>query len=210
MLIQIEDDNGKVIVFAQTDGGRIHYLQPQIQHIHIGDVGELLGVLYLHGVGVVDTVDLGRFENCVGFDFHGAQRRRRVGRKVRIARAAREDHDAAFLQMPDGAPPDERLGHLIHFDGSLHACIDFLLLERILQRQRVDDRGQHTHVIGGNAVHVTRLVGHAAEKIAAADYDRDLHAQFVNVRQLGGDLVDASGIDTKALMGSQSFSGKLE
>ena len=114
-----------------------------------------------------------------------------VGREIGIAGAAGEDHDAAFFQMADGAAANEGLGDLIHLNRGLHARVDPLLLERVLQRQRVDHRGQHAHVIGGDAVHVLGLLGDAAKEIAAADDDRDLHAQFVNVGQFGRDLVDA-------------------
>ena len=83
--------------------------------------------------------------------------------------------------MPDRAPPDERLSHLVHLDRRLHAGVHALLLQRILQRQRVDHCGQHAHVIGGDAVHVLGLLGHAAEEIPAAHHDRDLHAELVHV-----------------------------
>ena len=52
-------------------------------------------------------------------------------------------------------------------------------LERVLQRQRVDDRGEHAHVVGLGAVHAGTGAGHAAPDVAAADDDRDvdLHAR---------------------------------
>ena len=123
---------------------------------------------------------------------------------------AREDDDAAFFQMPDGAPPNEWLGHLVHLDRGLHARVDFLFFQRILQSERIDHRGQHSHVIGGNAVHVLGLIGHAAKEIAAAHHDRELHSQLVHIGQLRRDFVDARRIHTKALIGSQGFSGNLE
>ena len=58
-----------------------------------------------------------------------------------------------FLEVADGAAADERLGHGAHLDGGHDARHDALLLERVLQRQRVDDGGQHAHVVGGGAVH---------------------------------------------------------
>ena len=39
-----------------------------------------------HRVGRVDAVDLRAFENDVGFHFHRAERRRGVGREVRVCR----------------------------------------------------------------------------------------------------------------------------
>ncbi len=112
--------------------------------------------------------------------------------------------------MADGAAADERLGHLVHLDGGLHAGVNTLLLQRVLQRQRVDHGGQHAHVVGGDAVHVAGLLGDAAEKISAAHHDGDLDAQRVDVRQFGGDLVDAGSVHAEALVGGQSLTGELE
>ncbi len=99
---------------------------------------------------------------------------------------------------------------LIHLNRGLHASVDFLLFEGILQSQRVDHGGQHSHVIGGNAVHVSSLVGHATEEIAAAHDDRELNSQFVHVREFGSDLMDARRVHAKTLIGSKSFSGEFE
>ena len=106
-----------------------------------------------HRIGIVDPVHLGAFEDDVGLDFHRPQRGRRVGAEVRIAGAGAEDHDPAFLEVADGAPADERLGDRAHLDRGDDAGDDVLLLERVLERQRVDDRRQHPHVVGGGAVH---------------------------------------------------------
>jgi hypothetical protein len=37
---------------------------------------------------------------------------------------------------------------LLHLDGALDAGVDARLLEGVLQRQGVDHRGQHAHVVG--------------------------------------------------------------
>ena len=60
-------------------------------------------------------------------------------------------------------------------------------------------------MIGGNAVHVSSLVGHAAKKIAPAHHDRKLHAQLVHVGQFRRHLVDSFRIHTEALIRSQGF-----
>jgi len=65
-------------------------------------------------------------------------------------------------------------------------------------------------VVGADAVHVTGLVGDSAEEIASAYDDCDLDAEAVNVRKLGGDFVDARGVDSKTLLGSQGFTGDLQ
>src|SRR5580658_102332 len=112
--------------------------------------------------------------------------------------------------MTDSAAPDEGLGHLLHLNRRLHASVDILLFQRILQRQRIDHCGQHTHVIGGDAVHIASLICHATKEVAATHHDRKLHSQRVHVGQFRRNLVDASRIHTKALISSQGFSRKLE
>ena len=101
--------------------------------------------------------------------------------------------------MPHCAAANEGLGNLIHFDGTHDAGEDVLLLQRILQSQRIDHRGQHAHVISGDAVHLLGLLGDAAKKIAAADHDGDLDTETVDFGELGGDLVDPLVVDTKTL-----------
>ena len=72
--------------------------------------------------------------------------------------------------MANRAAADERLGHLVHFNRGLHPGVDPGFFQRILQSQRIDHRGQHAHVISGDAVHLLGLLGDAAKKIAAADH----------------------------------------
>src|ERR1700728_2311591 len=99
--------------------------------------------------------------------------------------------------MPDRPAPYEGLGYLIHFD-------------RLLQCQSVDDCGEHTHLIGGDAVHVLGLLGDAAKEIAPTNYDRQLYAQLVDVFEFGCDLVNALDLHAKALVCRQSLAGYFE
>ena len=88
--------------------------------------------------------------------------------------------------------------------------MDALLFECILEGEGIDDGGKHAHMIGGNAIHVTCLLGDAAEEVAASHDDCDLHAERVNVGQFGRDLMDAKWIDAETLRGGQSFARELE
>src|SRR5581483_8588931 len=103
-----------------------------------------------------------------------------IGGKIRAAGAGSEDDHAVFFQVADGAAPDEGLGHLVHFNGAHDAGENFLLLQRVLQGQRVDYGGQHAHMIGGDAVHILRLFGDSAEEVSATDHNSDFHAQAVD------------------------------
>ena len=112
--------------------------------------------------------------------------------------------------MANGTAADKRLGNLIHLNGRLHSRIDALLFQRILQCQRIDHGREHAHVIGGNPVHLFRLLGHAPEKIPSAHHDRDLNPQRSHVRQFGGDFVDTKRVNAKALGRGEGLAGELE
>ena len=58
----------------------------------------------------------------------------------------------SFLQMAHGAAADERLGHLVHFDGAEQTRVAAHLFERVLQGETVDHGGEHAHVVAGGAV----------------------------------------------------------
>ena len=121
-----------------------------------------------------------RLEDDVGLDFHRAQRGGGVGAEVGIAGAGAEDDDAPLFEVADGAAADERLGDRAHLDGGDDPRDHVLLLERVLQREGVDDRRQHAHVVGRRAVHAARARGDAAEDVAAADDDGRLDAHALD------------------------------
>ena len=56
----------------------------------------------------------------------------------------------------------------------MHARVDALVLEGVLQRQGVLHRGHHADVVAGGAVHAAGGGGHAAEDVAAAHHDGDV------------------------------------
>ena len=120
-------------------------------------------------------------------DLGGAQRGRGVGGEVGVAGAAGEDHDAALLQVAHRAAPDVGLGHRRDLERREHARGEPDLLERVLERQRVDHAGQHAHVVGAGAVHALARRRDAADHVAAADHDADLDAERVHVADLLGD-----------------------
>ena len=139
-------------------------------------------------VGGVDALDavLGH-QDRLGVDLDRPQRGRRVGGEERVAGAGREDDDAPLLEVAHRAAADVGLGDLCDVDRRLHARVDAALLQRVLQRQRVEDGREHAHVVGGRAVHAGRRARHAAVDVARADDDRDLDAAVVDALDLLGD-----------------------
>ena len=150
------------------------------------------------------------FKQHVGLDFHGAQAGRGVGGEEGIADAGGEDDDAALFEVAHGAAANVRLGHLVHEDGAHHPAGDAALLERVLHGDGVDDRGEHAHVVGADAVHLLGLLGDAAEEVASADDDADLDAQRVDIDDFAGDFGDLAGIEAEAARAGQYLTRKLE
>ena len=140
-----------------------------------------LALGFFTGIGGVDPVHLGRLEDDVALDLHRAQGGRGVGGEVGVADARGEDHHPALFHVADGPPADEGLGDLAHLDGGEHAGEAAYALQGILEGEAVDHRGQHPHVIGGDAVHAVRAVGHAPEDVAAADDRGDLDAETLEL-----------------------------
>src|SRR5207245_8879062 len=91
--------------------------------------------------------------------------------EIRVAGAAGEDSDTLFLKMADGATADERLSDLVHLNRGLHAGVDALLFECILEGEGIDDGGKHAHMIGGDAIHIAGLFSDAAKESAASEPD---------------------------------------
>ena len=76
--------------------------------------------------------------------------------------------------------------------------------------RRVDDRGQHAHVVGGGAVHAARAGRQAAEDVAAADDDGRLDAEALDLADVAGDARGDGGIDAELLVAHQGFARQLE
>ncbi len=200
-----EDDHGQRVVLAERDSGDVHDAQAELDDVRVGDLVILGSGGVLLGVCGVDAVDAGGFEEDLGADLHRAQAGRGVGGEVGVSGAGGEDDDASFFQMADGTAADVGLGDLVHLDGGHDADGDSGLLDGVLQRDGVDDGGEHSHVIGGDAVHVDGLFGDAAEEVATADDDADLAAGAGGLGDFVGDCGDEDGIDTEAAAGGQCF-----
>jgi hypothetical protein len=101
---------------------------------------------------------------------------------------------------------------LAHLDGGLHARRDAALLQGVLQGQGVHHRGEHAHVVGGGAVHPRGGAAQAAEDVAAADHEGELHAEGApGVRELVGQQADGLGVEAEAaLLGAERLARHLQ
>ncbi len=209
-LLHVEDDDRKVVVHTQGDGGVVHDTQAPVEDLDVRQLVKARRLGVLDRVGIVHAVDLGRLHDAVRADLQCAQRGRGVCREVRVAGARREDDHAALLKVPDSAAPDVGLGNRLHLDGGHDAGEHRVTLERVLERQGVHDSREHAHVVGLRAVHAARCGGQPAEDVAASDDDRDLHAVSGHRVDLLGKRIEDLGIDTGAGVAHERFAGQLE
>src|SRR6185436_11434386 len=96
-------------------------------------------------------------------------------------------------------------------DRGHHARREALGLERVAERERVDHRREHPHVVGGRALRALLAQLAAAQDVPAADDDRDLHAALRDGHDLARDVLHGFGIDPLAAGGSaEGFAGELQ
>ena len=112
--------------------------------------------------------------------------------------------------MTDGAPANEGFGDGAHLDRRRDARHDVVVLERVLQREGVDDRGQHAHVVGGRPVHALGARRQAAEQVAAADDDRGLDAELLDLADVPGDAGGDRRVDPELLLAHEGFTGEFQ
>ena len=163
--------------------------------------GESGGRLVDLGVGGVDAVDAGvrALQDGLSLDFCRAQRSSRVSCEEWIAGTAGKDDDATLLEVALASTADVGLGHLGHFDGGHHARVLSHSLERILQCKTIDDRRDHSHVVGLSLVHSTTTALGAAPEVAATDDDGNVDAELVaGFLQFAGELRQNIVVQTEA------------
>ena len=114
--------------------------------------------------------------------------------------------------MPLGPAADERLGDAVHFERAHQPRLAAQRLKGVLQRQAVDDRGQHAHVVGGGFVDARVAGGELgpAQDIAAADDDGDLHALLLGPVGLRGNVHDLLHADAPLAGGGEALARKLQ
>ena len=61
MFIQIENDHGQIVVFAQADRGGVHYLETKFDDFHVGNLLEHRSVFDEEGIGIIDTIHFSCF-----------------------------------------------------------------------------------------------------------------------------------------------------
>ena len=99
---------------------------------------------------------------------------------------------------------------LRHRDRALHARGRAEFFQRVLQRQRIDDRREHAHVIARRALDATLAAAQAAKNIPAADNHDHLHAEFAHLADLPGHVLHRLGRNADAVRIAERLAAQLE
>jgi hypothetical protein len=210
LLTHAEDHHGHVVVFAEGYGSGVHDTEVEAENVVVGDLGEFGSFVVDLGVGSVDAIDRGGFEEDVGLDFHGPEAGSGIGGEEGVACACGEDDDAPLFEVAHGAAADIWLGDLVHLDGGHDTAEEAELFDSVLKGYCIDNSGEHAHVVGGDAIHVDGLLSYATEEVASANDNANLAAEGVDSSNLRCDFMDEDGIDAEAFACGQGFSRDLE
>src|SRR5439155_8451153 len=160
-----------------------------------------------------DAVDPGvrALQHRLGVQLGGAHGGRRVGREERVAEAGGEDDDPALLEVADRAPPDVGLGDAGHLERRLDAGCLAEALQGVLEREGVDHRAEHAHVVGLRLVHADAGTAGAAPDVAAADHDGDVDVELgLDGLDLPSDLEHDVAVDGVAVRIGERLSRQLQ
>jgi len=114
------------------------------------------------------------------------------------------------FEMADGLEPDVRLGDLVDRERSLHPRFEPGGLELRAQRERVDDHREHAHVVRRRAVDPVLRGIRAAQPVATAEDDADLHAEGVDLADLLGEVGGVLRRDAELPVPEERLTGELQ
>ncbi len=114
--------------------------------------------------------------------------------------------------MSHAAATNERLGHAFHPNGRLQPRRHADLLQRVLQGQSVDHRGQHPHIVRGGRIDGRAHGGELppAENVPAAADDRQLHAHPMHAGDLGRNGGHLGHADARLAPPAKTLAAQLE
>lgn len=163
------------------------------------------------GIGGVDAVHFGGFEEDLAVQFGRAERCAGVGCEEGVAGSGGEDDDASFFEVTDGSAPDEGLGDGADVQSGHDTGVDADGVEFFFECDGVHDGAEHAHVVGGGLLDVAGLgeLG-AADDIAPADDDGDLGACLCGGFDFVGDGAEFLGGDPESAFGAECFAGEFE
>lgn len=210
-LFEVEDEDGEFSFTAHGERGHVHDFEFAGHGFGEGDVVEAGGSWVFLGVGGVDTIDFGGFEEHFAFEFGGAEGGAGIGREVGVSGASGQDDDAAFFHMAHGAVADEGLGDCFDFNRGHDAAVDPEGNELFFEGEGVHDGAQHAHLVGGGLVDVAAC-GElcAADDVATTHDDGDSSPLARGGFQFVADDFEFFNVDSETAGTAECFTGEFE
>lgn len=197
---KVKDQHGHLVLVAHGDGCHVHDAEVLGHCLGVGNGVVACGIGIFLGIGGIDAIDLGCLEQQVAVEFGGAEGGAGIGREEGVACASGQDDDSALLHVANGPAADEDLRNGANFDCAHDAAVHVHAQEFFLESKGVDDGAQHAHVVRRGLLDMA-LLGQfcAANDVATANHDGDLHASVHGHLEFFGDVVEMVGIDAKAV-----------
>jgi hypothetical protein len=85
-----------------------------------------------------------------------------------------------------------------------------MTIEVLGNSNRIDCRGQHSHLVSRDAVHILCRTGNTAEKVTAADDNSNLGSALDGSAEFGADKIQHALADAEVLISHQGFSAQLQ
>ena len=114
-----------------------------------------------------------------------------------------------LFEVTERLAQDVGLGDLGDGESGLHSDLRALALDAILQCERVDDGGEHSHVIGGGAVHLAVRLS-ASPEVASAYHHAHLSAHILDLDDLFGHFGELCMVDAAPVRAGESFAGQFD
>lgn len=209
-LFHLENEDRHVVFHAESDGCGVHDLEAAGDDFLVGDVVKASCRRVLDRVCGVDAVDLGSLHDDIAFAFDSTESGAAVRREERVTRTSGEDNHGARGQKLESLAADEEFADRFHADSGHHHRVNALLVKSVLHGKAVHHGAEHAHGIALGAVHAASRSRNAANEVAAANHESDLHALLDDGCNFGGHVRKNLVVDAVALFACEGFATELE
>ena len=198
------------MIAAQREGCGIHDAKIFRNRLVKRQFGVFRRVRILLGVFAVNTIHLGGLQHDLSANFCPTQRCSRVSGEKWVSRTGCKNDHFAFFKVLQRLGSDVRFDHLLNGNCRHHARDQTRFVHGVTQRQRVHDRGQHTHVVSGCPIHSDRAARYATKNIAPSDHHRHFDPEAGDLGHLIDHPDDGVPVDAKLVVAHQGLTRQLE
>lgn len=204
------NEERELLVFGERERALVHDAEILSERHGTGNGIVADGVRIFRRILVVHAVDLSTLYEDVAMELERPEYRGGVGREIRVSRTSNRDDDTAVGEMFDCAALDEKLAYAIDFERAHDAHFPSVTFYRVTERDAVDNRREHSHVVTLRAVETLRRHGRPTKDIASADDDDDLFSGIRERHDFFRKRVEELDVDSVAYGTLEGFAGKFE